>query len=229
MSIRGIGVRIMMTLAMSWAALLLPACREKDPTPQIIASFNHYQSAALAHDGKKAIEAVSRRTFEYYDTVLDLALHAPIEELNAVPVPDRMLAIKLRHELEPEQAKEMNGAKVFAWCIDQGWMVQEQERDSKLENIQVNGDEATATYVVPDYPMTFPRVFRKEGGSWKNDLVPTFIYGVNEMMKSQSAELADEQNEMIYMGLSLQTKKPLTREVWNPPFPRSSGEEQPKQ
>lgn len=225
-------VRSPIILTLLWATLAASGCGERDQTPAIIAAFNHYQAAALAKDGAKAVEAVSQRTFDYYDKALDLALHATSEELNAAPVADRMLAITLRHELAPDEAKSMDGKSVLAWCVEQGWMVSEAEKDSRLENIQIKGDDATAEYVVPDHPIRYPRVFHREGSGsskqWKNDLVPMFMASVAEIMRNAGAEQSDQENEVIYVGLSLRTKKPLSREIWNPPFPRPVPGDGPK-
>lgn len=218
-------VRICITLVVGVLSLALiggcdnkstgqPASVEQE-IAQIRAAFESYHAAVAAKDSASAVALLSQDTKDYYQQAARLALYGKVEELNAAPVPLRMLAITLRLRLDPAEAHDWSGEQVLARCVERGWMAAEDPSTVELQTIVFDGKRATSQYVVTDFP-PLPQEFTKEAGQWKNHEIPKYEKAISSIFDGITD--LKEQNDRILMGISFQKDITVPATVWEPPL-----------
>lgn len=206
------------SLAQATAAAQVQApAPAEDQSPAILAAFAEYNAAILAKDGAKAITLLSKENFDYHEKMLQKAMTAGLEELNALSGPDRMLAVNLRHKLPLAEARNWSGAQVVQYCIDKGWMTNDSLKTCRVENIKVDGNRASADYIAEGAAGPLPQVFVKEGKLWKLNEVPKAHAAIEAIFVNANMTTVEQQNVAIEQGLKFFSDMPIPDDIWAVP------------
>lgn len=153
------------------AAIVLTAPAHADDAEDVRSVFYHYRQAALAHDGGGAAGLVTPGSVDYFQKMRDLALRAQRTELEMLPMADRLLVFRLRHEFTATELEPLSGADLIRTSIDEAWTSPKVLLPITITSVDVGAGAATATPSRAGEPVPIRLVFRRSAASWRLDLV----------------------------------------------------------
>jgi hypothetical protein len=178
--------------------------------PKIRACFERYRKAAGAGDGAAAARDLDANTVAYYAQLRTAALSAP--DVHGLPPNDKLLILRIRLELSPDQLSSFDARALIAYAISKGWAEGAQMKTSSLGKINVDGDKADAELLMGGKPSGAQLRFRREKGDWHLDLAAN-----NENMKIAFAALKSRsklsEDELIVQILKETTGRPVPEKV----------------
>src|SRR5262249_21705731 len=135
-------------------------------------TFEAYREAVSAHNGKAAADLVTSSSISKYQEFHDLAVTADKPTLESLPIASRFFVMMLRHRIDADLLKSMDGKAVFAHAVDQDWMGNKGVVQAGVGNINIREPRATGTITIDGKRTSEDWNFVKEEGSWKLDVVP---------------------------------------------------------
>jgi hypothetical protein len=111
------------------------------------AVWDRYLAAVAIKDGVGAAACVTAATFADYDRMRQLALRATREQLRAETVLTRSRVLLLRAVYRAGHLAAMDGARLFAMCIEAGWTDIAAVAGSSLRGFEVDAGYGRARYV----------------------------------------------------------------------------------
>ena len=183
---------------------------------QIKQCFENYKEAILAKDGKKVVQYVDQNTKDYYAQVLEWALTAKREEVENLPLIDRMQVLIMRFKIPAEQLRGMNGEDTLVFAVDNGMVG---GRANRLTAGTVTVDGNSGKMEVLAYRMESAGIlfgFNRENGEWKIDL--TSILSARKFALELALRISKlTENEFIFESLKgMSPDQPPTDDLWNP-------------
>jgi len=200
------------------AALLFTAAiaHAAAPDADIRASFERYKKAALAGEGAAAAQELDSNTVHYYADLRTAALSAP--DIHGMPPTDKLIIVRMRHELSPDQLAAFDGRSVLGYIIGKRWINSAQIGSGEIGKVTVTGSRADAELLMNGKPTAEPLVYRKEKAGWRLDLTAK-----SEMMKKSFAALVERmklpEDEVILKMVKDATGRPVPVTVWEPMSP----------
>jgi hypothetical protein len=163
-------------LARHWRAamlttLVLTAPAHANDADDIRSVFDRYRQAALAHDGATAAGLVTPGSLDYYQHLRDLALQAPRTEVEVLPMADRLLVFRLRHEFTAAELQPLSGADLVRTSIEEAWSGPKALLPIIITTVEVGADTAIATPTRAGEPVPIRLLFRPSESGWQLDLV----------------------------------------------------------
>jgi hypothetical protein len=128
-----------------------------------------------------------------------------------------MQALMLRDQIESEQLRGMSGRDILVLAIDNGWVGKQGVSKLDIDEIDVNGDKATARVLSMRGPTDQVMQFVREGG-WKFDLRALMDRSasiVEEMLRSQG-----DIEENVVSLMSMTSGREVSPTIWDPPLER---------
>jgi hypothetical protein len=156
-------------LALVVLLLLAPPARADDPA-DVRAAFERYRAAAEARDGAAAVALVTPASQAYYQRLRDLALNAPRAEVAALPMADRLMVFRLRHEFTTAELAPLTGADLIATSIAEAWSSPKALQPIAIASVELAGDGAIALPTRAGEPVPLRLVFCPAAGAWQLDL-----------------------------------------------------------
>jgi hypothetical protein len=183
---------------------------------KIRACFERYRKAAGAGDGAAAARELDTNTVAYYAHLRTAALSAP--DVHALPPTDKILVLRIRLELSPDQLASFDARALIAYAIDKGWAGSAQIKDSSLGKITIDGDKADAELQMGGKASGAQLRFRHEKADWRLDLAAN-----NDNMKiafsAMKARSKLSEDELVLQILKETTGRPVPEKVWQPMTP----------
>lgn len=184
-----------------------------DPAIEVRAAFEAYRRALVGRDGAAAVAAVTGGTVAFFDECRRAALTMPRAQLESRDVIFRYTVFELRSRPDAARLRTMSGRDVFVRAVAEG-QVGANIATLQAGDVEVDGDRATIELRAPGG--TMPVTFRKEGSSWRLDIV--------ELVRQSSAALgqmaarlsAGDENAGIFRLLQMTTQRPTTEALWSP-------------
>ena len=125
------------------------------------ATWARYRKAALAGDGVTAAHELAADTLRHYAELRTAALVAP--DIHGLPLADKLLVVRMRHELTVEELAALDGPTLAARMIARHWV--DLNDGATLGAIHVHGDTAEAA-LLGEAPIEPTLVFRREPSGW---------------------------------------------------------------
>ncbi|MEM6803095.1 MAG: hypothetical protein AAF696_16945 [Bacteroidota bacterium] len=162
--------------------------------------YSQYKTSIMKGQGASAARWVSQSSLDYYEKMMDLALHADSSEIEAMRAVDRVTILRIRLSLTADQIKGMDGKTFFIYGVDKGFVDRKGVQDVEIGEIKIMGDEATGGFVVKGKPAPLFFGFIKEKTGWKFDLnaINEISNQTLEMLISQGGY---EKNDFILRAL----------------------------
>jgi hypothetical protein len=180
------------------------------------AVFQSYKRLLLAMDGEKCATVVDRATRDYYQRMRDLALKGSAAKVQALPIIDKLMVVRIRHEVPLALIKKMDGPKLFAYGVQRGWVSRDSVTNGDIGQVEAAGpDFATAVFTVQGKPTPLKIEFRKEDGAWRVGLLSLFRPGEIALRQLQSKSGMSE-DEFVLDLVGKLAEKPPTAKVWEP-------------
>ena len=185
---------------------------------QVKLCYENFISAIRAQDGKKVVQCVDQKTKNYYAQILEWALTAKRDEVENMPLIDRVGVLTMRFKIPAEQLRGMNGEDILAYAVDNG-MVGGHARSGTF-TVDGNSGKMDVITLPGESGMFFG--FNKENGEWKIDWTSVFPASKLELeiairtrKLTQVPQLTE--NEFIFESLKrMSPDQPPTDDLWNP-------------
>jgi len=182
------------------------------------ATFRAYLKALRDTNGKAAAGLVDRNTLAYYERMKNLALHGKESQVRPLPILDKIVVLRTRHQVPLRLLRTMNTTQYFAHAVRQDWMDSASASRLSPGVVEVTGRRATV-YVLRDAkptPMTF--AFSKEAVRWKIDL--TSFFAVASAAFKAMVLKGQSQDEYILSLLETTSGKKPAPTIWQPVIPQ---------
>jgi hypothetical protein len=179
------------------------------------ATFKTYQSALLKRNGTGAAAVMNRGTIAYYQRMRDLAVAGKPDEVKKLPLLDKLMVVRMRHQVALAQLKAMDGKAAFGYGVSQGW-VGDSVAKVGAGPIEITGDRASLTFMVGGEPTPAKLALDREDGAWRIDLLSLFeLSGAG--FKNLHAESGKSEDDFILELVQKVSGKPVPATIWNPP------------
>lgn len=199
-------------LALAVVSLVSATQAAADDVIGVRTCFSKYKRAITELNGDAAAALVDKNTITYYDITLSRARRGKPAEVRQLGPFDMLLVLMVRHNVEPDDLKEMTGRKLFAYGVDDAWTDPESIANIEIQNIQINGTRATAQ-AAGQAAIMFR--FSKEKGKWKFD-----ITGIAEMANAAMAkafkDAGAKADDAILQVLQVSSEEPVADDIWEP-------------
>lgn len=157
--------------ALALAALLLALPARADTDADVRASFQRYVAALAARDGLAAVTLVTPTSLAHQERLRDLALRAPRAEVQALPMADRLMVLRLRHEFTAAELRPLSGADLLRIAVDEAWNSPKPLQVLTIAGVEEGRDTAIASVTRAGEPVPLRLVFHQDPNGWRLDLV----------------------------------------------------------
>ena len=197
--------------------LLLLACSKPEIQAVAIGSaFVDYRTAAVALNGPRAVQSLSQRTIDAFETLRQTSLTGDGDTIRALPMIERLLVATIRVQIDAETLSSMDGRGLLVHTINEGMVSEQGLSVGRISNIQVDGDSASADFV--SRGQTAPVLhFYREDDVWKWDMMPTLAHG-GEALEEQARQAGMNLDEVIFMNLSSLAGRPINGSIYDTPL-----------
>lgn len=157
-------------LVAAGAMLLASTARAHDKV-SVRTAFDRYRAAVTARDGTAALAVVTAGSIAHQDRLRELALTAPPAEVAVLPPADRLMVLRLRHEFTAEELRSLTGAELISIAVEEAWSSPKVLAPLTVAEVEQMGEVATLRVERAGEPVPMRLLLRREGGSWRLDLV----------------------------------------------------------
>jgi hypothetical protein len=205
---------IALPMLVSFSLAMAPAPNSNEA--KIRESFERYKRAAMSGDGTAAAREVDANTISYYASLRSAALSAP--DIHRMPPNDKLLILRIRAELAPDQIGAMDGKTFFAYATSKRWAAGAQIGTASLGKIKMDGAKAVAELLTGGKVNGAQLTYRKEKSDWHLDLTAN-----NEAMRAAFNAMRARnklgEDELIIKLLSDMFGRPVPDKIWLPVAP----------
>ena len=185
-------------------------------------SFAAYKQALVDGDGATASKLTASDTHAYLKKTLDRALTMKEPEVRALPLLDQISVLMLRHNMKPQQLREMKNGDPVAYAVNQRAFDMNEVEKLKAEPFTVFGNSAQAEVSnLKGSPIPVNVYFKEEGGAWRFDLLSS-IAPFRAVFDSQAGMLgalngSNGQGAVVPLIIHLITGRAPAANIWDPP------------
>lgn len=204
-------------------ALLLPLpAAAQDGAAAVERSFEAYKQALAEGNGAAASRLTASDTHTFLKQTLDRALTMPAADLQALPLLDQISVLMLRHNMKPEQLREMKDEDPVAYAVNQRAFDMNEVQKLEAAEFTVTGSQAQAPLSnLKGSPIPVNVHFKEEAGTWRFDLLSS-IAPYRAFFDSQAGFLAklngqNGNNAVVPLLIHLITGRAPDADIWNPP------------
>jgi hypothetical protein len=214
-------MRLSGLLAALFLLLPLPALGQGNPAA-VEQSFEAYKQALIDGDGAAASALTASDTHAYLKQTLERALTMPAADLQAQPLLDQISVLMLRHNMKPDQLREMKDSDPVAYAVDQHAFDMNVVQKLLAAEFTVTGSQAEAPISnLKGSPIPVSVHFKEEAGTWRFDLLSS-IAPYRAFFDSQAGFLAklngqNGNNAVVPLLIHLITGRAPDPNIWNPP------------
>lgn len=178
-------------------------------------TFSQYREALLKKDGHAAAATVDADTLAYYAKMRELALSADAATTRKQSMIDRIMILRLRHEIGFERVNKMSGRDLFVYAVDQGWVSPSSVEKASLGTVKISGNEGHGELVMGEKPAPFNFLFKKTEQGWRFSLLPMLALG-EPAMQQMAKQAGQEENAFVFTILEKISGKRVPETVWEP-------------
>ena len=189
---------------------------------EVEASFEAYKRALIEGDGEAASRLTASDTHAFLDETLDRALTMEEPELRALPLLDQISVLMLRHNMKPEQLRQMKDGDPVASAVSQRAFDPSEVQKLEIADFTVTGRQAQAPLSnLKGSPIPVNVHFKEEQGTWRFDLLSS-IAPFRAVFDAQAGlfdalKTSDGISGAVPLILHLITGRAPDANIWNPP------------
>lgn len=147
-----------------------------DDSQAIGAAFETFTKAAGAKDGATAVSVLSSSTFSAYDEVRKVALTGTERQVAALVPSGRILAYRMRGDMDPVMLRTASPGDLVKAVIDQGLVSEDSISAITLGDLTINDGKALGKVRAARAQTTVFLSFLREDGVWKFHLPSLFDF-----------------------------------------------------
>jgi len=197
-------------------ALLAPSCTEAPENRAVRNVFESFHAALLVGDGGLAADCTSRLTMEYYERCATGARSATALELHLLPMAEKLMVLRIRHNIAQEALRDMDGRAAFVHSVSRRWLGQQDMLErAGIGGVTVKGDTAEARMTLDGAPTLQHMRFRHEAGEWRIDL-RGMAEASGTALAREARELGITEEQHIGQILNGEADFPLPEDIWAP-------------
>ena len=184
-------------------------------TAAINSVFKNYTDAIQKGQGKKAIKYISRKTLDYYDTLIFHALYSDEKKLNKINILTRTAILRMRHTQPVTYWDTMTARKL----MEQMWSNSPPDQTNtqvSLANCKIDHFTAICALELNDELTEMKFLFNKENDEWKIDITSINEIGVEEMQKDIKRRNISETDYIILTLENLENIKVSKEKLYVP-------------
>lgn len=198
------GSRFVAVLAVTVS--LVGGCSQEREREGIEASFESYKDAVLSKNGAAVAPLVSKESLRHYDRLRDIALTDESSELDTLQWVDQMQVLMFRQLVTVEELGAMSRREVVAFVFDRNMLGKDLERTSTFDQLEIEGDVATARHIVRGVPAGGPErgaKFRwvKDDKEWRIDLLEAIALIQGHFDDTHRLDFPDVSEEKLAHGI----------------------------
>jgi hypothetical protein len=187
-------------------SLFTSSCASQDKKPAagtetaaINLVFDKYTNALKTGKGNEALNYISQKTLDYYDTLIYHTLYSGEKELNKINILTRTAILRMRHTQPLAFWDTMSAKKLMVGM----WNKAQQQTTSPqiaLVNCETGNLQATCTIQIDGELTDMQFILNKENAEWKVDLTSILSKGIEEM-KSAIEQRGLTETEYILLSI----------------------------
>ncbi len=188
---------------------------DPEQVKQIYACYADYNAAILSDQGEVAAELLDTRTVDYYAKVLNDAIYADRETIEAMSLFDKVMVFSLRHRATDEELLSMDGKGVLTHAVKNGMISKNSILENDIGEVMIDGDFAKARFMSDGEMTPLYYHFYKEEGKWKLNLTSMFNFSI-QAFKDMQAGSGQTESEYVFGLLKMMTGKMPKEDIWEP-------------
>jgi hypothetical protein len=181
----------------------------------IQSAFKAYQAALLEKNGGRCAALVDSATITYYQRMRDLAVTGRAAEIRKLGLLDKVMIVRVRHQVPLAELKGMDGRGMFAYAVSQGW-IGDKVAKAQIGAIDVNGDLASGAFMVDGQPTPTRIGLRFERGAWRIDVLSLFP-AATFLFRQRQKESGMSEDYFVLAAVGALVGKPVPPTIWDPP------------
>jgi len=185
-----------------------------EATAAVLSAFKAYQAALLRKDGPACARLVDSATLAYYQRMRDLALTGGAAEIKKLPMLDKVMIVRMRHQVPVAEIKQMDGGRMLGYGVSQGW-IGDKGAQAVFGDIDVNGDVASGAFMIDGKPTSTRMGLRNERGAWRINLLSVFPAS-NFLFKKLQKESGKPEDDFVLSLVGTLAGTPVPDTIWNP-------------
>lgn len=208
--------RLLWVVTFALASLLaMGGCDLKDQQA-VRAADAAWDQAFDNGDVEGVIRRISRSSFEWYDRLARLAREATREQVFALPYSERLEVVMMRHCLNREELRKLDGRGWVTWHVESGPYVSTTSLGFKPSKVVVRKTSAQIRYSYRGKLLSDAVWYVLEDGEWKADYPATApFHDYRALIDSQTQGISEE--KMLLGYLADLTGEYPRESVWDPP------------
>ena len=145
----------------------------------------------------------------------DLAVTGRAAEIKKLGVMDKMMIVRVRHQVPFAELKGMDGRAMFAYAVTQGW-IGDKVAKAQIGAIDVNGDLASGAFMVDGQPTPTRIGLRFERSAWRINVLSLFP-AANVLFQRSQKESGMSEDYFVRAAVGAVAGKPVPPTIWDPP------------
>ena len=182
---------------------------------QIHDCFYSYKRAILEDKGDEAFQCLDKRTRDYYAKILQLVKTANRDEVEQLPLMDKMQILIMRNNVPKSELLSMTGDELLIYAINHGMVGKNGTSNLEAGPITVEGDFGKMEIVVREKNSGLTYHFYKEDGQWKLDLTSSFSMA-KVAMNTVIQQSGQSENDFIFNMIRLTSRTKPNDDIWEP-------------
>lgn len=183
--------------------------------------FRSYTAAIRNGDGATALNYISQRSVDYYDTLIRHTLYSDEQALKKINILTRTAILRMRHSHPLAYWDTMTARKLML----QMWRTPEPGTEGLqlvLTGCQAGPAKATCALLLNGAATGIPVLFYREQGAWKIDITSITEAGLAEMTQDRRSRHLSE-TDYILLTLQSQDGLRVSKEKLYVPLKRKVG------
>lgn len=122
---------------------------------EVIKVYNAYTKALIQRKGNEAVKYITHEDIEYYNKILDIAVHGTRSKIHDLNTFDKITVIYMRLSNTKKELEQLNGRTFFVKAVDEGRVGKDTNlvkafsiKDVEIERgLNINGDSLIYAYI----------------------------------------------------------------------------------
>lgn len=179
-------------------------------------AFDDYKSSIIAGDIDGVLASTSQTSFEYYEMLIDYALHADSSKVAALSIIDRMSVLGTRMKIPMQDLQKMDGKGYVRYGIENQMSNAAAFQSIDVGEITMDGaDKALGQVMYGVQALPAQMTFMKESGAWKFD-ASSMVKMSEGALLQQLASAGMSEQDFLMSSLAQANGGQVPNDIWLP-------------
>ncbi|WP_341899888.1 hypothetical protein [Fluviicola taffensis] len=195
--------------------LAISCTGQKGDSEVITDAYNNYQIAVSSKNIDEMVSYISEETIAYYNNIVEKAKFSDSVNLSMQPPIDKTLILYLRQTMSSSSLEKYSGKELMYFTLSKGLNVKNRLPITELKKINLNGNEATAEFLVDGVDSGNQIKFKKEGKNWKIDISSTYNLTANNQFRQNLYQSGLSENVFIKYMVTNMSGSEMNDSIWH--------------